>query len=231
MRKKISRILIKVSLAFVAISISWVLLYKWAPVKWTPLMFKRSIQFRDDTKYVNNRSWVDLEDVSPAVVRAVIASEDMKFMKHKGFDFGEMYNMYKESITKGTKLRGCSTISQQVAKNCFTFGGPAFPRKLFEAYYTVLIELIWGKERIMEVYLNVAEMGKGIFGIEAAAEKYWRCSAATLSTPQAVSIACILPSPLERDPRTLSTSKRYKRRYANTLKRTKQTSYPFTGKN
>lgn len=226
MRKKIRKIFITVSLAFLAISFTWVLVYKWVPVTWTPLMMKRSVQYRADNDFTNKRTWVDLEDVSPAVVRSVIASEDNKFMKHRGFDFAEMYNMFKDAYAGKTKYRGCSTLSQQVAKNCFTFGGPGFLRKIFEAYYTVLIELVWGKERIMEVYLNVVELGKGVYGVEAAAKEYWGTTASKLTIPQAVKIACVLPEPLVRDPRTVA--KKYKGRYARTLKRTKQTSYPFS---
>ena len=212
-------------LGFIVLSLAWVVLYKFVPVKWTPLMLKRSIQNIEQKEYKNSRAWVDIEDISPVMVRATIASEDGKFMQHRGFDFEELIKMKKEHKTKGKKIRGCSTISQQVAKNCFTFCGHSWWRKGFETYYTVLIELLWSKERIMEVYLNIAEMGKGIFGVEAAAQKYFDTSAAKLNTHQAVSIACILPSPLERNPVTVS--QKNKSKYNITYKRTSQTSYPF----
>lgn len=225
MLKKIKRFIILTIIAFFTMSTSWVLLYKWAPVKWTPLMLKRTVQNIGEKDYKNTRTWVDLEDISPVMVRAVMASEDGRFMEHWGFDLKELIKMKKEHKSKGKKIRGCSTISQQVAKNCFTFCGHSWWRKGFETYYTILIELFWSKERIMEVYLNIAETGKGVFGVEAAAQKYFGCSAAKLNTHQAVSIACVLPNPLKRNPKTVSQKNQSK--YNITYKRTGQTAYPF----
>jgi monofunctional biosynthetic peptidoglycan transglycosylase len=225
MLKKIKRFIILTFVAFCTMSTSWVLLYKWAPVKWTPLMLKRTVQNIGEKDYKNTRTWVDLEDISPVMVRAVMASEDGRFMEHWGFDLKELIKMKKEHKSKGKKIRGCSTISQQVAKNCFTFCGHSWWRKGFEAYYTVLIELFWSKEKIMEVYLNIAETGKGVFGVEAAAQKYFGRSAAKLNTHQAVSIACVLPNPLKRNPKTVS--QKNKSKYNITYKRTEQTAYPF----
>ena len=225
MLKKIKRFVILTLVAFCTMSTSWVLLYKWAPVKWTPLMLKRTVQNIGEKGYKNTRTWVDLEDISPVMVRAVMASEDGRFMEHWGFDLKELIKMKKENKSKGKKIRGCSTISQQVAKNCFTFCGHSWWRKGFEAYYTVLIELFWSKERIMEVNLNIAETGKGVFGVEAAAQKYYGRSAAKLNTHQAVSIACVLPNPLKRNPKTVSQKNQSK--YNITYRRTGQTAYPF----
>lgn len=225
MLKKIKRFIILTIGAFCTMSTSWVLLYKWTPVKWTPLMLKRTVQNIGEKDYKNTRTWVDLEDISPVMVRAVMASEDGRFMEHWGFDLKELIKMKKEHKSKGKKIRGCSTISQQVAKNCFTFCGHNWWRKGFETYYTVLIELFWSKERIMEVYLNIAETGKGVFGVEAAAQKYFGRSAAKLNTHQAVSIACVLPNPLKRNPKTVSQKNQSK--YNITYKRTGQTVYPF----
>ena len=225
MLKKIKRFIILTLVAFCTMSTSWVLLYKWTPVKWTPLMLKRTVQNIGEKDYKNTRTWVDLEDISPVMVRAVMASEDGRFMEHWGFDLKELIKMKKEHKSKGKKIRGCSTISQQVAKNCFTFCGHSWWRKGFETYYTVLIELFWSKERIMEVYLNIVETGKGVFGVEAAAQKYFGRSAAKLNTHQAVSIACVLPSPLKRNPKTVSQKNQSK--YNITYKRTGQTAYPF----
>jgi monofunctional biosynthetic peptidoglycan transglycosylase len=225
MLKKIKRFIILTFVAFCTMSTSWVLLYKWAPVKWTPLMLKRTVQNIGEKDYKNTRTWVDLEDISPVMVRAVMASEDGRFMEHWGFDLKELIKMKKEHKSKGKKIRGCSTVSQQVAKNCFTFCGRSWWRKGFETYYTVLIELFWSKERIMEVYLNIVETGKGVFGVEAAAQKYFGRSAAKLNTHQAVSIACVLPSPLKRNPKTVSQKNQSK--YNITYKRTGQTAYPF----
>ena len=225
MFRLIKRILVRTVLAFVALSVLWVLLYGWVPVRWTPLMLKRTVQNIGTEGYRNVRVWVDLEDISPVMVRAVLASEDGRFMEHDGFDVQEIIKMRKDHRTKGKKIRGCSTISQQVAKNCFTFCGRSWWRKGFEAYYTVLIELLWSKERIMEVYLNIAEIGKGVFGVESAARKFFERPASRLNTHQAVSIACVLPNPLTRNPRTVS--QKYSRKYNVTYKRTQQTLYPF----
>ena len=225
MLKKIKRFILLTLVAFCTMSTSWVLLYKWTPVKWTPLMLKRTVQNIGEKDYKNTRTWVDLEDIAPVMVRAVMASEDGRFMEHWGFDLKELIKMKKEHKSKGKKIRGCSTVSQQVAKNCFTFCGHSWWRKGFETYYTVLIELFWSKERIMEVYLNIAETGKGVFGVEAAAQKYFGRSAAKLNTHQAVSIACVLPNPLKRNPKTVSQKNQSK--YNITYKRTGQTAYPF----
>ena len=225
MLKKIKKFIILTILAFCAMSTSWVLLYKYVPVKWTPLMLKRTMQNIGEKDYSNTRTWVDIENISPVMIRSVIASEDGRFMEHWGFDLKELIKMYKEHRNKGKKIRGCSTISQQVAKNCFTFCGHSWWRKGFEAYYTVLIELFWSKERIMEVYLNIAETGTGLFGVEAASQKFFGRSAVKLNIHQAVSIACVLPNPLKYSPKTVSQKNQGK--YRITYKRTEQTPYPF----
>lgn len=225
MFRRLWKVVTKLLIAFIVISFAWVLLYKWVPVKWTPLMLKRSIQNIEQKDYRNARTWVDIDEISPVMVRAVLASEDGRFMEHWGFDLKELYKMNKEHQSKGKKIRGCSTISQQVAKNCFTFCGRSWWRKGFEAYYTILIELLWSKERIMEIYLNVAETGKGLFGVEAASRKYFDRSASKLNTHQAVSIACVLPNPYVRNPKTVSQKNQTK--YNTTYKRTEITPYPF----
>ena len=226
MLKRLSRfLLVKVPVGFLVISLSWVLLYKVVPVTWTPLMLKRSIENVDLKGYRNHRTWVDLDEIAPVMVRAVIASEDSRFMEHWGFDFQELVKMKDDHKKKGKKIRGCSTISQQVAKNCFTFCGHSWWRKGFETYYTLLIEFLWSKERIMEVYLNVAETGNGVFGVEEAAMRNFDRHASKLTTHQAVSIACVLPNPVVRSPKTVS--QRYSSKYSTTYKRTQQTAYPF----
>ena len=226
MWKRLCRfILVKVPIGFLVISLSWVLLYKVVPVTWTPLMLKRSIENIDLKGYRNHRTWVDLDEIAPVMVRAVIASEDSRFMEHWGFDFQELVKMKDDHKKKGKKIRGCSTISQQVAKNCFTFCGHSWWRKGFETYYTLLIEFLWGKERIMEVYLNVAETGNGVFGVEEAAMRNFDRHASKLTTHQAVSIASVLPNPVVRSPKTVS--QRYSSKYSTTYKRTQQTAYPF----
>lgn len=225
MWSKIKRTTQLVLVAFITLSVTWVLLYKWIPVTWTPLMLKRSVQNIGQKGYKNVRTWVNIEDISPLMVRAILASEDGRFMEHWGFDLKELSKMNKEHKTKGKKIRGCSTISQQVAKNCFTFCGHSWWRKCFETYYTLLIELFWSKERIMEVYLNIAETGKGLFGVEAISMQSYNRHAAKLTTHQAVSIACVLPNPLVRNPKTVSHKNKSK--YDITYKRTELTPYPF----
>lgn len=223
--KYIGKVLSTILLYYLLLSLAWVMLYRYLPVTWTPLMLKRSIQNVEEEGYRNERTWVDLDEISPVMVRAVIASEDGRFMEHCGFDLKELQKMKREHELNGKKVRGCSTISQQVAKNCFTFCGRTWWRKGFEAYYTLLIECLWGKERIMEVYLNVAETGKGIFGVEEASQKFFGRNAAELNTHQAVSIACALPNPIVRNPKTVS--KKNKSKYSITYRRTEQTPYPF----
>ena len=224
-KKLLGFIFVYLPAGLLALSLMWVLLYRVAPVRWTPLMLRRSIEYAGEEGYRNRRVWVGLDEVAPVMVRAVMASEDSRFMEHKGFAFDEIRKMRLEHRTKGKKIRGCSTISQQVAKNCFTFGTRSWLRKGVEAYYTVLIEAFWGKRRIMEVYLNVAEMGKGIFGVEAAANEYFGCHASELTATQAVSLACVLPNPLVRNPRTVPQKNRTK--YNATIRELARTPYPF----
>ena len=226
MSKKILKIVfLYVPAGFVALSLSWVLLYSFVPVKWTPLMLKRSIENVGQDSYANNQTWVDIEEVAPVMVRAVIASEDGRFMEHHGFDFVELQKMFRAHQKKGRKIRGCSTISQQVAKNCFTFCWDSLWRKAFEAYYTFLIELLWSKERIMEVYLNIAETGKGVFGVEEAAMRNFNRHASKLNMDQAMSIASVLPNPLKRSPKSVKRTNASK--YNAVYKQTKLTPYPF----
>lgn len=191
-------LLIKLPLAFLAITVSWVLLLKWVPVMVTPLMISRSIEYRDDESFRTHKKWRSYDNISPEMAKAVIASEDNLFAGHNGFDWKEMKKAIDEHKNKGKKLRGASTISQQTAKNVFLFPSRSFIRKAFEAYFTVLIEWIWGKERILEVYLNVAEMGKGIYGAEAAAQAFFGKSASELTRYESSLITACLPNPLER---------------------------------
>ena len=180
---------VKLVVAFVALSILWVLAYRVLPVPGTILMAQRAIQGQDV-----RRTPVSLSKISPHLVRAVIAAEDSTFCKHDGFDF-DAINMALENNERGKKVRGGSTISQQTAKNVFLWPGRTIVRKGFEAYYTLLIETLWPKGRIMEAYLNSIEFGNGYFGAEAAARGYFGKSAKDLTTRQAASLAAVLPSP------------------------------------
>jgi monofunctional biosynthetic peptidoglycan transglycosylase len=146
----------------------------------------------------NKKKWVSMEEISPNMVRAVVASEDNLFLTHHGFSFNDMSRAFQHNM-KGRKIRGGSTISQQTAKNVFLFPQRSYIRKGLEAYFTVLIELIWSKERIMEVYLNSIEMGVGVYGVEAAAQEHFGVHASELTKSQAALIAACLPNPRKFD--------------------------------
>jgi monofunctional biosynthetic peptidoglycan transglycosylase len=195
MIKNIFRIIGKIALWFFMISLLSVFIFKWLPVPITPLMVTRAIEYKLDGKeMLCSHDWEPLENISINMQKAVIASEDANFLTHHGFDFKAIQKAM-ESNEKGKKLKGGSTISQQTAKNVFLWQGRSYLRKGLEAYFTVLIELIWGKERIMEVYLNSIEMGDGVYGAEAAAQYWYRKNAADLTKREAAGIAAILPNP------------------------------------
>ena len=192
---KLSRFLFKILLWFIGFSIFFVVLFKFLPVPLTPLMVIRAIENKAAGKEVYfSHDWEPLENISINLQKAVIASEDGTFLKHNGFDFTAMQKAYK-SNERGRRIKGGSTISQQTAKNVFLWQGRSYLRKGLEAYFTVLIETIWGKKRIMEVYLNSIEMGDGVYGAQAAAEHWYRKEAANLTPQQAAGIAAILPNP------------------------------------
>jgi monofunctional biosynthetic peptidoglycan transglycosylase len=195
MFKKITRILFKILIWFVGISLFLVIIFKFVPVPFTPLMVSRAVENKLAGKEMYcNHVWVPIEKISKNLQKAVIASEDGTFLKHHGFDFTAMQKALKNN-QKGRKIKGGSTISQQTAKNVFLWQGRSYIRKGFEAYFTVLIELIWGKERIMEVYLNSIEMGDGIYGAQAATEYWYQKNASNLTAREAAGIAAILPNP------------------------------------
>lgn len=185
-----------------------VVLYKFIPVPATPLMFIRSAEHLTTTESMAwSHTWVRLDDMSKYMPVAVIASEDQRFLQHHGFDFDAIEKAAARN-KKGGKVYGASTISQQTAKNVFLWPGNSilqrWIRKGFEAYFTVLIELIWGKERIMEVYLNSIEMGPNIYGVQAVAEEHFHCNASELSRSQCALIAATLPNPIKYSSRNPS---------------------------
>ncbi|MDP2412349.1 monofunctional biosynthetic peptidoglycan transglycosylase [Daejeonella sp.] len=185
---------------FLAISLVWVLSYRFINPPLTFLMLQRAIERKIDGKDLKiDKSWIRIEDISTNLKRAAIAGEDVNFLNHKGFDFKAMETAFEKN-KKGKRIRGGSTISQQTAKNVFLWPGKSYIRKAFEAYFTVLIELLWGKERILEVYLNVIEMGDGIYGAEAAVQNYWGKSASSMSKSQAALLVAVLPNPLRWSP-------------------------------
>ena len=196
--KRIFRFLWKTVAWFVGLSIFSVVLFRFVPVPATPLMLIRVVEqtFSSD-KIRLKHDWVSIDQISKNLPLAVVCSEDQNFMNHSGFDMNAIERSV-DALKRGAKrVRGASTISQQTAKNVFLWPGRSWVRKGFEVYFTVLIEFVWSKERIMEVYLNSIEMGNGIYGAEAAAKFYWNTTARNLSRTQAATIAAILPNPLE----------------------------------
>jgi monofunctional biosynthetic peptidoglycan transglycosylase len=168
-----------------------VTVYRFVPPPLTFLMVQRLFEGRGF-----DRRWVPLSEISPRLVGAVVAAEDSGFCEHHGFDFAAIKKALAHNDSRPTRLRGGSTISQQTAKNVFLWPRRDYVRKGLEAYFTVLIEAIWGKQRIMEVYLNSIEWGPGVYGAEAAAQRNFHVSAKKLSAGQAARLAVIVPKPL-----------------------------------
>jgi monofunctional glycosyltransferase len=183
-------------LLWLVITVVPVLLLRWVHPFTSAFMLESSAAAwrANDRAYHTDYQWVSLEQISPHAAIAVIASEDQQFPFHAGFDFNSIREAVRAS-EEGRRLRGASTISQQVAKNLFLWSGHSFVRKAFEAYFTVLIETLWPKERILEIYLNVAEFGDGIFGVQAAARRYWHTTAAHLTSDESALLAAVLPNP------------------------------------
>lgn len=173
-----------------------VLLLRWLNPVTSAFMLTARVQAAadHDAHYRTDYRWVSLEKISPHAALAVIASEDQLFPFHAGFDLDSIRAAVRAS-ERGKRLRGASTISQQVAKNLFLWSGHSFVRKALEAWFTVLIEAMWPKERILEIYLNVIELGRGVYGVEAASERYFHKPAARLSSSDAALLAAVLPNP------------------------------------
>lgn len=196
MLRKIFRIVFKVILWFFILSIASTIIFRWVPVPITPLMIKRCVEQKMDGKSMKlQKDWVSGDEISPHLELAVVCCEDQNFLMHFGFDFKALKKAMINN-EKGKKIRGGSTISQQTAKNVFLWDGRNYVRKAFEVYFTLLIEVFWSKERIMEVYLNVVEFGDGIYGAEAASQHYFKKPASKLSREEAAILATLLPSPL-----------------------------------
>ena len=185
------------SLFFIT-SLFYTIYLKWMPPVTTLLMVKRSFEAKGDQGTARpgiRCKWRSYDDISDQAKLAVIAEEDQNFSTHHGFDIDAIQQAIKHDL-KGKKIRGGSTISQQVAKNVFLWNGRSWIRKGLEVYFTFLIETIWGKKRILQMYLNVAEMGNGIFGVEAASERYFRKDAKSLNKAEGAMLATILPNPI-----------------------------------
>lgn len=207
MLKRIARRIFKLLIWFVVLTVVWVLIYRFVPVPFTPLMAIRT--FQAESSYDIKHDWVALDQISEEIQLAVICAEDQRFLEHSGFDYEAIEKAISYNKT-GDKIRGASTISQQTAKNVFLWPGRSWLRKGLEAYFTFLIENLWSKERILEVYLNSIEMGDGIYGVEAAANYWFNTKATHLSRHQAAAIASILPNPrkYKASPRTPYLEKR-----------------------
>ena len=218
--KKISRWLRNILIFFFTSTILSVVILKYIPVYVTPLMLIRAVeQTIDGETPTINHEWIPLDKISHNLPQAVMASEDNLFLKHSGFDLEQIQKAQIEA-QEGKRQRGASTISQQTARNVFLWQKRSWVRKGLEAYFTFLIEKIWGKERIMEVYLNSIEMGKGIYGAKAVARINFNTTPDKLTKAQSAYIAVSLPNPLHRD--SGHPSAKMKRMQKTILKRMNQ---------
>lgn len=191
------RLFIIVVGGFIAYTTWQAILFKYIPVPITPAMIINQIEHPTERLH---KTWVPLSHISPNMAYAVISSEDNLFFSHYGFDFNAISKAIRFNERKqGRKIRGGSTISQQTAKNVFLIHQRSYVRKALEAYYTLLIERVWGKERILEVYLNVVEVGKSVYGVEAGAQQHFHRSASKLTRGQAARLAAVLPAPRRFD--------------------------------
>jgi monofunctional biosynthetic peptidoglycan transglycosylase len=197
------------AVAFVLVSLLWVILYRFVPPPFTFTMTGDVLGGRSVSK-----DWMSLEAMDRDMVRAAIAAEDSKFCTHRGFDQDAIAAAMRRNARGGSVIRGGSTISQQTAKNAFLWQGGGYFRKGLEAWFTLLIENLWGKRRIMEVYLNVAETGIGTYGANAGAQRYFGHDASALSRTEAARIAAILPLPKKRG---AIAPKGFTRRYGNSI--------------
>jgi monofunctional biosynthetic peptidoglycan transglycosylase len=194
--RKLARIVLGLIAACILLSALCVVLLRWFDPPFTAFMAQAQMEAwaRRDSGYVFRHRWVDLTRISPNLPLAVVASEDQKFPEHWGFDVEAIEKAYQLN-QHSHRVRGASTISQQVAKNLFLWSGRSYFRKGLEAYFTVLIEACWPKRRILEMYLNIAEFGTGTYGAEAAAQRYFHLSAARLTRGDAAILAAVLPNP------------------------------------
>jgi monofunctional biosynthetic peptidoglycan transglycosylase len=198
---KIANWLGQILLAFVIYSLGLTLIYRWVPVYFTPLMGIRLVEqaLDKDKELQLVKDWAPIDEISTHMVQAVVAAEDQKFLDHFGFDVEAIQKALAGNQT-GRNLKGGSTISNQTAKNVFLWPGRNYFRKGLEAYFTLLIELFWSKERIMEVYLNVIETGEVVYGVEAAAQVFYHKPASKLNRNEAAMIAAVLPNPRRWSP-------------------------------
>ena len=209
--RRAARWFVKTLVIFVIGSVLWVGLYRFLPPPVTVTMLANAADGRGIAK-----DWMALDDMSPNMARAAIAAEDGNFCSHFGFDFKAMQNALKSNLQGERRIRGGSTISQQTAKNAFLWQNGGYARKALEAWFTLLIELMWPKSRIMDVYLNVAETGLGTYGANAGSMRYFRHDASRLRRAEAARIAAVLPLPKKR---AAVAPTGYTRRYGNKIQR------------
>ena len=190
--KKHFKSFLKIVLMLFCFSIFTVIFYRFIPIYYTPLMIIRSF----DKDYSINHQWVPLTEISKYMPRSVVRAEDANFYVHFGFDF-EAIKKAQEYNKTHKKKKGASTISQQTAKNVFLWPARSYIRKGLEAYFTILIEIFWSKDRIMEAYLNVIELGPGVYGVEAASKKFFKKPAKKLNLSEAALLASVLPNPIK----------------------------------
>ena len=223
---KIKKILKWVVVVFFGSTILSVVALRFIPVYFTPLMFIRlGEQIAKGEEMKMRHRWVPLDEIAPSLPLAVMASEDDSFMEHNGFDFNAIEKAAKRNMRNKNKRKlGASTISQQTAKNVFLWPGRTWVRKGFEVYFTALIEMMWSKERIMEVYLNSIEMGDGIYGAEAVAQRHFHCSAKELSKAECAMIAVSLPNPRKFD--SAHPSSYMRKRQSRILREMKFVKFP-----
>ena len=193
--RRILGILLKVTLAFLALSVLSVIVLRFMAPPFSALMVERRIgSWFAEGKYSPTYKWVSLDKIAPVMSAAVIASEDQKFSDHYGFDIDAIQRAMGHN-ERSSRTKGASTLTQQTAKNMFLWSSRSWFRKGVEAYFTVLLETFWGKRRILETYLNIVEFGDGIYGVEAAAQYYFRKPASRLNSEEAAILAAVLPNP------------------------------------
>lgn len=186
--------------SFILTSFLGVLIYRWVNPNLTMLMVIRHYELMFDGKSSSiQKDWESIENISPNMVLAAVSAEDSKFLTHWGFDF-ELIKLAMKHNERSKRVKGASTISQQTAKNIFLWPRRSWMRKGFEAYFTVIMETLWTKKRIMEAYLNIVEFGKGVYGVEEAAQKFYKKPAAKLNRSEAAMLTTVLPSPAKRSP-------------------------------
>lgn len=190
------RFIAQTCLGFILLSLLLVTAYRFLPAPFTPLMAIRGMEKEDASTREIEYQWKDLSSISGNMQLAVVCSEDQNFVLHNGIDFVAMEKAYKHN-KKGKKIRGASTISQQTAKNLFLWPSRNYVRKAIELYFTGLMELLWTKRDIMQAYLNIIELGDGVYGVEAAAKRYFKKPSQDLSRTDAALMAVLLPAPLK----------------------------------